>query len=170
MFTKNCDKWAFFCSSWSRLLLLAGIFPFFLSVQDALIPARFNMRNHRRHSRNSAQCQPDWFIGRARAVKQAGGAGREEETEMRNERELEAVQTVGPPRIYDACRRTINANVPATASRSILGRVFGHFGRERKNDPSLLHFYLLITISSNIQKLAFNHGKYTNIFLKSDVI
>lgn len=31
---------------------------------------------------------------------------------MRDERELEAVQTVGPPGIYDACRRTINANVP----------------------------------------------------------
>lgn len=31
---------------------------------------------------------------------------------MRDERELEAEQTVGPPGIYDACRRTINANVP----------------------------------------------------------
>lgn len=73
------------------------------------------------------------------AVKQAGAAGREEERDMQNERELEVVQTVGPPGIYDACGRTVNANVaePATASRSILGRFSGHFGRE-KNNPSCL--------------------------------
>lgn len=74
-----------------------------------------------------------------RAGEQAGGAGPEDGSETRNERELEAVQTLGPPGIYDACRRAINANVarPAAASRSILGRLGGHFGRE-KTDPSCL--------------------------------
>lgn len=45
---------------------------------------------------------------------------------MRNEPEMEAVQTVGPPGIYDACRHTINANVPnpAMASRSMQGKYF----------------------------------------------
>lgn len=104
----------------------AGIVPFLLSVQDALIPARLDVSNGLLGERGQ---------GNRREV-----LGREEETEMRNERELEAVHTVGPPGIYDACRRTINANAPksATASRSTLGRVFGHFGRENKNDPSCL--------------------------------
>lgn len=70
-------------------------------------------------------------------MKQAGGAAREEETEMWNERELEAAQTVGPPGMYGACRRTINANVlrSAMASRSILDRFLGHFGREKRSFP-----------------------------------
>lgn len=60
-FTWNCDKRAFLCSSWTRPLLLAGIFPFFLSVQDALIPARFHVSNRRGHSQDPAQWKPDWF-------------------------------------------------------------------------------------------------------------
>lgn len=85
-------------------------------------------------------------------------------------RELEAVQTVGPPGIYDACRRTINANVPkaAPASRSVLGSFFGHFGRERKR--SFPTACLSLGYPQVFKKLAFNHGKCTNIFLKSDVI
>lgn len=126
MFRQNCNKEAFLCSSWIQQLLLVWIFPFFLSVQDALIPAQFDMSNCHHHSLYTGRCQPDWFIGLAQSVKRVGEGGREEETEMRNEPEMEAVQTVGPPGIYDACRQTINANIsnPAIASRTILGKYF----------------------------------------------
>lgn len=89
---------------------------FLLSVQGVLILARLDMNNDSLGARGQRNRWEE--------------LGREEEMEMRNERELAAVQTLGPPGIYDACRSTIDANAPK-ASRSILGRVFRPFW-ERK--------------------------------------
>lgn len=70
--------------------------------------------------------------------------GREEQTEIWNETEMEAEQTVGPSGIYDASGRTINANVANSASRSILGNLFIPFWREKKILPAYLSPHPLI--------------------------
>lgn len=67
---------------------------------------------------------------------------------MRDERELEAEQTVGPPGIYDACRRTINANV-AEACNGVEAHTWAAISAilgEREKSSSL-PVYPLITIS-----------------------
>lgn len=163
----GCNKGAFLGSLWIQQLMLVWSFPFFLTVQDALISARFNMSNRHHHSLYAAPCQPDWFIGQAQAAERVGGGGggREEQTEIWNETEMEAEQTVGPSGIYDACGRTINANVPNWASRRILGNLFSPF-LEREKDPPCL----FISTSSDLRKSAFNQRKSTNAFAKSEAI
>lgn len=73
MFRSKCNREAFLGSLWIQQLMLVWSFPFFLTVQDALISARFDMSNRHHHSLYTAPCQSDWFIGRAQAAERAGG-------------------------------------------------------------------------------------------------